>query len=310
MPDSTPRPSWKRRFLRISGGCVAFMLLFVVSIRVTVNEMFRGIASSRATGLSAIGWDARSMWSSGGLSVDSASALSPGESWIARSADLQTRSSSFDRSANRLRHIVSRHRGYFEDLRTESRSGSGRALAAALAVPSDEFDAALSELETLGRVESTSQEGEDSAIKLATAARRLAAAQTNLSRLQKLRRERKGELRDAVALEKDIAQADEAVATAERQHESLLSTVALAHIRVILLEDYRAPLQANMSGAWLELRNSLVEGVGTIFSTIAFFLSVLFGYGLPAAFWLAVLFWPIRTLWRRFHREAVTVTAY
>lgn len=57
MAEATPRPSWRRRFVQLTVGSVVFVLLFVVAIRVTVNEMFRGIASSRATGLAAMGWD-------------------------------------------------------------------------------------------------------------------------------------------------------------------------------------------------------------------------------------------------------------
>src|SRR6202040_2823046 len=105
----------------------------------------------------------------------------------------------------------------------------------------------LSDVQKLGRVESVSQAGEDSAGKLATAKRRLDATKTNLAQLQKLQRERKGELRDAVALEKDIAQANETVAEAERQTQGLLSTVAQAHIHLTLMEDYRAPLQTNVA---------------------------------------------------------------
>lgn len=304
MSDPAQSLSWKKRFLLLPAGLLGFLLLFVVAVRITVMEVFRGIASSKATGLSAISdWDERSMWSSGGISVDSAS-VEPPNSWIARRADLRTRSSSFERSVTSLHQIVSAHHGYFEDLRTESRSGSGRALAAALAVPSDAFDAALSDLQTLGRVEAVSAAGEDSAVKLATAARRLSAAQTNLSRLQKLQRERKGELRDAVALEKDIAQAGESVAEAERLEESLHSTVAQAHIHFTLVEDYRAPLQVSLAGASLQIRNSLAEGMGAIFSTASLFLSVLLSYGLPLIFWLALLFWPVRILCRRLRRAA------
>ena len=188
----------------------------------------------------------------------------------------------------------------FEDLRTETRSGSGRALAATLSVPSKEFDTAIADLKTLGRTEAISEAGEDSAVKLATAERHLAGAQTNLSRLQKLQRERKGELRDAVALEKDIAHANETVAEAQRQHEILVSTVAQAHIRVTLIEDYRAPLETNLAGSSLALRNSFVEGVSAIFSSSALVLGVLFEFGLPLLFWAVVLFWPLRLVWRRF----------
>jgi hypothetical protein len=272
---------------------------FVVAIRITVTELFDGIAYSRAAGLSAVAWDARSMWSQ---SADFAMLQKTGdnEAWIARSADLQTRSSAFDRSASSLHQIVSARHGYFEDLRTESRSGFGRALVAELAVPSDEFDATLAELQTLGRVEAVSQAGEDSAVKLASASRRVAAAQTSLSRLQKLQRERKGELRDAVALEKDIAQAAETVAETERVQENLQSTVAQAHIRFTLLEDYRAPFHPSMGSSALQIRNSFAEGISAAFSTAALFLSVLFSYGLPLMFWLALLFWLARFFYRRF----------
>lgn len=306
MPDATPRASWKKRLLLILSGSLAFIFLFIAALRITVFEMFRGIAGSRSTGLAAMGWDTSEMWSTIGHSVDRAMVAG---GWIARSADLRTYTSSFEHSTRTLHEVVSKHHGYFEDLRTESRSGFGRALAAALAIPSEEFDGTLSELCAIGRIESISQAGEDSAVKIENAARHLSGARTNLSRLQKLQRERKGELRDAVALEKDIAHANDAVAEAEREHDSLLSTVAQAHIRVTLLEDYRAPLEVSMAGSALQIRNSLVEGVGAVFTTVAFFLSILLGYGLPAAFWVALLFWPLRALWRRFHRSSQPAAA-
>jgi Domain of unknown function (DUF4349) len=212
------------------------------------------------------------------------------EAWIARSADLQTRSSAFDRSASSLHQIVSARHGYFEDLRTESRSGFRGALVAELAVPSDEFDATLAHLQTLGRVEAVSQAGEGSAVKPASASRRVAARQTSLSRLQKLQRERKGELRDAVALEKDIAQAAETVAETERVQENLQSTVAQAHIRFTLLDDDRAPFHPGMGSSALQIRNSFAGGISAVFSTAALFLGVLLAtacrlcFGLPFFF--------------------------
>jgi hypothetical protein len=205
--------------------------------------------------------------------------------------------------------IVAGHHGYLEDLRTESRTGSGRALAATISVPSEEFDSTLSELQKLGRAESVSQAGEDSAVKLATAKRRVEAMKINLARLQKLQRERKGELRDAVALEKDIAQANETVTEAERQSEGLISTVAQAHIRVGLLEDYRAPFQFRVAGAFLQIRNSIIEGIGAVFSSLFTALGIFFGYGLPLAFWLAVVFGPARMAWKRVRRTPASVVS-
>jgi hypothetical protein len=300
---SAPR-SWPKRIARVVAGLVAFLLLFVIAVRITVTEMFKAIETSKATGLAAITpWDTDSTWRSTPMlqkSVDSARAAFPWESPIARTADLRTRSSSFDRSVAEFHRIVSAHQAYLEDLRAETRSGSGRALAASLSVPSKEFDTAISDLKTLGRTEAISEAGEDSAVKLATAERHLAAAQISLSRLQKLQRERKGDLRDAVALEKDIAQANEIVAEAQRQHESLVSTVAQAHIHLVLMEDYRAPLETNFAGASLALRNSFVDGISAIFSSLALVLGVLFEFGLPLLFWAIILFWPLRALWRHF----------
>jgi hypothetical protein len=301
MTGIPSRSSWPKRILLTIVALIAFLLLFVIALRITVSEIYKGIETSKATGMSAVfPFDTGSAWANRNLPVDSARVNFPWESLVARTADLRTRSNSFDRSVSELHRIVSAHQAYLEDLRTETRSGSGRALAATLSVPSKEFDAAISDLKALGRTEAISEAGEDSAVKLATTERHLAAAQTNLSRLQKLQRERRGELRDVVALEKDIAQASEIAAEAQREHERLVSTVAQAHIHLLLMEDFRAPFEANLAGSSLALRNSFVEGVSAIFSSVALVLGVLFEFGLPLLFWALLLFWPLRLAWRRF----------
>ncbi len=305
MTGIPSRSSWPKRILLTVAALTAFLFLFVIALRITVSEIYKGIETSKATGLSAVSaFDTGSAWANRNLPVDSARVAFPWESPVARTADLRTRSNSFDRSVAELHRIVSAHQAYLEDLRTETRSGSGRALAATLSVPSKEFDAAISDLKALGRTEAISEAGEDSAVKLATTERHLAAAQTSLSRLQKLQRERKGELRDAVALEKDIAQANEIVTEAQREHERVVSTVAQAHIHLLLMEDFRAPFEANVAGSSLALRNSFVEGVSAIFSSVALVLGVLFEFGLPLLFWAAILFLPLRLVWRRFRPSA------
>lgn len=124
--------------------------------------------------------------------------------------------------------------------------------------------------------------------------------QTTLARLQKLQREQKGQLRDALEVEKEIAQADSAVREAARQHENLLSTISQAHIQLTLLEDFRAPFEAHFAEASLRLRNSFIDGVGGIFQSVALVVGVILEYGLPLLFWGAILAWPGVLLWRRF----------
>jgi len=299
MPDASPRRSLRKRIVLVVAGLLAFTLVWVVAVRLAVDNIFRGIETQRATGLAAI--DPFSAYSGDSDKV------TWGSTWISKSASLHMHAINFDESVEALHRIVATHHSYLEDLRTESRSGYGRALSANVSVPSMDFDATLADLKTLGRIDAISQSGEDSAVKLATAKRRLTAAQTNLARLQKLQGDRKGDLHDAVALEKDIAQASEAVTEAERQHDGLVSTVAQAHIKVGLMEDYRASMETNWAGTFLELRNSLVAGVSAVISSLSLFLGTLFEYGLPILFWTAVLFVPARSMWRRFRRIPAAV---
>jgi Domain of unknown function (DUF4349) len=302
MPEIPRHRSLPKRTLLVLGGFLAFTILFVIATRIAVSGIFRGIAANRATGLSAIS----------PFSADKAvpsDLQSWGSDWISRSAALEMRTEAFDASVQSLNRIVTAHHGYLEDLRTQSLSGYGRTLSANVSVPSGDFESALTDLKTLGRVESIAEAGEDSAVKIAATSRHLGAAQTNLSRLQKLQRERKGELRDAVALEKDIAQANEAVVEAERQDHALVSTAAQAHIRLTLMEDYRAPLQANLGGLFLQLRNSFVEGIGSIFSSATLVLGALFEFGLPLLFWAALLLIPARFAWRRLRRVPAVLSA-
>jgi hypothetical protein len=299
MPDAPARRSLSKRIFLVIGGFAVFTLLFVIAVRLAVLGIFRGIEANKATGLASISPFERHS--------AAADLIKWGSTWISQSASLQLRTVSFDESVEALHRIVAAHHSYLEDLRTESTSGHGRELSCSISVPASDFEPSIARLRTVGRIESISEAGEDSAVKLATAARHLVTARTNLSRLQKLQRERKGELRDAVALEKDIAQANEAVVEAEHRNQGLLSTVAQAHIRVTLIEDYCAPLETNLAAVVLLLRNSLVEGVGAIFSSAAVVLGVVFEFGLPLLFWAALLFIPARFGWRRFRRASAVL---
>jgi len=288
----------KRVFLVVA-GMIAFTLVFVLACRIAVREMFRGIASSRSSGLEALVGDFDSPYPAGPM-LQKGSASQP---WVSRSADLRMRTPSFEPAARSLGQIAAQHQGFLENLMTESHSGGGRALFAVVSVPSTEFYPALADLKKLGRTEAVSEAGEDSAVKLENATRNLTAAQGTLSRLQNLQRDRKGQLHEALEVEKEIAQADSSVRDAMRQREALLSTVAQAHIRVTLLEDFRAPFEAHLTEASLQLRNALVEGLSGILQSVSLVAGGLLEYGLPLLFWCGVLAWPARKLWVRWHAK-------
>ena len=291
-------------------GFLLFTLLFVLACRIAVQQIFSGIEQSRGTGLAAVAWDQRSMWSQAdwsgmGRMLQKDSDKSSG-SQISRNAELQSVSRSFDESVREMNRTVAAHQGYLEDLRTESRSREGRMLFALISVPAPEFDFVVSELRHIGRVQSISVGGEDAAVKLDSAARRVTIAQTNLDRLRKLQRDHSGVLRDALELEKEIRQANQAVADAEREHDADMSTVARSRIQFALMEEYRAPFEVNLAGLGLRLRNALVDGTTASLSSAATFVEVAFAYGMPLLFWVLLLQWPVRLGWRRMraHRLA------
>jgi len=303
MSEILQRRSIFKRLLIAAAALFVVIMSSFISSRLAVESLSRGIESNNATGLSAITWDTRSLWSTGDSFPASRYQVSH-EGWISRNAELVARSSSYDNSVQQLHLTVAAHHGYLDKLLTQGRSGVGRVLAATLAVPSSDFDATLADVKKLGHVETVSESGEDSAVKVASAARHLVASQSTLARLQKLQRERQGELRDAVALEKEISQANDSVTEALRQHDELVSRVDLSYIQLTLLEEYRAPLETHFSEAAFHLRNALVEGLGAIFHSLSLFLGVLFEFGLPLLFWLAILFWPTRQAWRRLRPTA------
>lgn len=301
MAEATTRRSLLKRILFVTGGFVVFTLLFVIACRLAVMQMFRGISASRQTGLAA--WNVGNVWTDRQYFQLSQTG---NEKWISRNADLRMHTEAFERCRTRIDQIAAEHQGFLERLVTESHSGYGRALSAELSVPAAELDGTLIDLKKLGRVESVEESGEDSTVKLESAARNLEAAKTSLNRLKSLQRDSKGQLHDALEVEKEIAQADSTVRDATRQRDSLLSTVAQAHIRLALLEDFRAPLQMSFKGSLLEIRNSLVEGIGNVLSSLTTVFGAVLEYGLPIGFWCFVLFWPGRRVWQRFRaRPAV-----
>jgi len=290
------RPFWKRLFLAIL-GLVAFVVLFMVATQIAVRSVFRGIESSRATGLSAVAYP-------GEAQVNYARTIS--DDSFARAAALNLLSSTFDQAVSNFRHIVNEHHGQFEHLATESRSGAGRRLLATITVPADDFEPTLSALKAIGRVVAVSEGGEDAAVKLAGLNRHLAAAQASAARLEELRKRSAGRLADALALEKEISQANQAILEAQRQREQMQSTVARSTIDFRLAEDYRAPLDADLRSATLQIRNSIVQGLVSTFASIASVVGFLFEFGLPLLFWMAILAWPIRLAWRRLRRVTAT----
>jgi hypothetical protein len=286
VPESHSSLSLLKRLLLIAAGLIGIVLVCVFASWLSVQQMFRGIAASRASGLAGF-------FSSFQHSQNPA---------ISRSAELQSRTTTFEDSTKQLYQVVAKHRGEFEDLRTENHSRQGRALTASFTVPANEFDGTLDQLKKLGRVQAISVASEDATIKTARMNRQVEAAKNNLTRLQSLQTEHKAGIQDALALQKEIAKATDDLAQVENEQQNLLSTVARASVHLALLEEYKATLDVDISGAVFQLRNSLIEGIGSVVSSSAAFFAALFEFGLPIGFWAAVSYFPIRFAWKKIQR--------
>lgn len=113
---------------------------------------------------------------------------------IVRSAELALVTKEFDKAREAIKRTLRQHHGYAGQLNVNAPAGAGRTLTATLRVPADEFDAALTELKKLGRVERESQSGEDVTKQYVDLGARLSNARDTEQRLIDVLRQRTGKV--------------------------------------------------------------------------------------------------------------------
>jgi hypothetical protein len=204
----------------------------------------------------------------------------------------------FDKSRREMEEILKRHAGYLGDLQVNERPGSGRYLEATLRVPADQREAVRAELRALGRIESESQSGEDVTQQSSDLNARLSNARNSERRLTDLLRERTGKLTDVLAVEKEIDRVRGEIERMEAERKSLTNRVDFTALNVKICEEYRAGLQRPDSLS-SRLRNAAVEGYRTTLDSVTGAASFLLAYGPSVLLWSAVLFFPLRLVWRR-----------
>ena len=69
MPDAPKRLFIVKRLLIAAATLAAFTVATIIGSRLAVESLFKGIASSRSSALSAISWDVGSMWSTGAMQI-------------------------------------------------------------------------------------------------------------------------------------------------------------------------------------------------------------------------------------------------
>jgi Flp pilus assembly pilin Flp len=222
---------------------------------------------------------------------------------IIRTAELALITKDFDKARPALEAILKRHRGYIGELKVGGSTGSGRTLTATLRVPADQLDASLTELKTLGRVESESQSGQDVTSQYVDLQARLANARNTEQRLTDLLRQRTGKLSDVLEVEQEVDRVRGEIEQMEAERKNMSNQVTFATLNVTVAEDYKAQLQVVPPSTWTRLSNAAVAGYKNMVDGMVG-LALFLLENIPSLlFWLALLFLPVRLVWKRVRRS-------
>lgn len=226
---------------------------------------------------------------------------------VARTASLALVTKDFDQARTELEAVLRRHNGYAAQLTVNAPAGAGRSLTADLRIPASQLDAALAEIKKLGRVEQENQGGEEVTQQYVDLNARLSNAHNTKQRLVEVLQQRTGKMADVLAVENEIARVRGEIEEMEAERKSLEHRVAYGALQVELKEEYKASLNLNVappSGA-ARMRNSLVDGLGAATDSLVGFVQLLLYCGPFLLLWMLLLFWPARTLWRRWRANLV-----
>lgn len=222
---------------------------------------------------------------------------------VVRTANLAVVTREFDKARSELEEILQRHRGYLGQLNAGAPTDSARTLEATLRIPADQLDATVAELKKLGRVESESQSGEEVTAQYVDLEARLANARHTEQRLTDLLRERTGKLSDVLAVEMEINRVRGEIERMDAEKKELAKRVAFATINARLREDYKAELQLAPPSTSTRFRNAAVEGYQSVADGVIGLALFVISWGPSLLFWGALLFFPVRFMWRRFRRK-------
>ncbi len=218
---------------------------------------------------------------------------------IIRTAQLRLITKEFDKARAQLEAILKRHRGYVGELKANDATGSGRTLTATLRVPSDQLDATLTEVKTLGRVESESQSGQDVTSQYVDLQARLANARNTEQRLTDLLRNRTGKLSDVLEVEQELDRVRGQIEQMEAERKNMANQVSFATLNATITEDYKAQLEVVPPSTSTRLSNAAVEGYRSMADGVVSLVLFLLSTGPSLLLWGAILFFPARAVWKR-----------
>jgi hypothetical protein len=224
---------------------------------------------------------------------------------IERTAQLTLTTHDFDQLRARIDAVLARHHGYLADLTVNAPENSGRSLNASLRIPAAQLDSALTEFKQLGRVESESQNGRDVSKEYVDLVARIANARNTAQRLTQLLAQRTGKLSDVLAVETELGRVQGGIEQMEAERKNTESQVAYASLQLNVGENYKAQLHVAPDSTLIRFRNAAIEGYRSMADGLIGAALLVVSYGPSVLLWVALLFFPVRALWRRIHRDVM-----
>jgi hypothetical protein len=284
---------------RRSGGrwkawvwAMASVSVLVVLISFASPRMYKSADRARAV---------RALMAPGLVAMDPAITRNP---LIVHTARLTLNTGEFDKARPSLDDILKRHRGYFGQLSASSPIGAARTLEATLRVPAGELESVIVDLKKLGRVESESRTGEEVTQQYVDLEARLSNARNTERRLTDLLRQRTGKLTDVLAVEKEIGRVREEIERMEAEGKSLMNRVDFATLNLTVAENYKAQLHIAPDSTLTRFRNAAIDGYKSVIDGIISLALVVLSYGPSLLLWGGLLFFPLRSLWRKWRADA------
>jgi Domain of unknown function (DUF4349)/Putative zinc-finger len=222
---------------------------------------------------------------------------------IARTAGMTLVAKEFDKTRAELEAILKRHNGYVGEMSVSAPSDAGRTLTATLRVPAPQLDAALSELKQLGRVENESQGGEEVTAQYVDVEARLKNAQHTEQRLTEILRSRTGKLQDVLKVELEIDRVRGEIEQMQAEKKELTKRVAFSTVNTTIKEEYHAKLQTAPPSTGSRFHNAAVDGYNSVIEGLVSVGLFLLSAGPSLLIWAAILFFPVRWLWRKVRAE-------
>jgi len=211
---------------------------------------------------------------------------------IVRTADIALTTNQFEKARAALDEITGRYGGYVGQLARTTPPAAGRTLNATLRIPSAQLDQALAELRGLGHVDSESQGGQDVSAQVVDLDARIANAQTTEQRLRELLRQSTGKITDVLEVEKELSRVREQIERMQAERKSLGDRVSFTQLDVRINEEHKAQSTGG-------LRNAAIEGWRNLAGGVSAIAEFLLAYGPSLLLCGAIVFFPVRYLWKR-----------